>query len=75
MTPEAWCCQMAQRKTIERKKRIRAVPGVGYFRVYWLNPRKEVGPFSTIERAWLADANFYRASERFVERRANYMSA
>jgi len=75
MTPEAWCSQMAQQASIDKKTRVRFVPGQGFFRVYWLKPRKEVGPFPTIERAWLAPKNYYRAAERFEAAMVTYSGA
>jgi hypothetical protein len=72
MTPGAWCDWLAQQKTLERKKRVRVVPGEGYYRVYLMRPRKEVGPYPDIESAWLADNNLYRAAENYTQRRLTY---
>jgi hypothetical protein len=72
MTPEAYCNHLAQKAEMGTKKRVKFVPSVGWFRVYWLRPRREVGPFPTIERAWLADQNVYRAQESYDARRASY---
>jgi hypothetical protein len=72
MTPESWCNHLSQARVLDRKKRVRFVPESGWFRVYWLQPRAEVGPFSSIERAWLADGNRFRAQEAYDARRATY---
>ncbi len=72
MTPEAWCNQMAQQAMMDRKKRVRHAPKEGFFRVHWLKPRKETGPYPTVERAWLAHTNYFRAAERFDLAQATY---
>lgn len=75
MTPESYCNHLVQQIEMGRKKRVRHAPNAGFFRVYWLRPRKEVGPFPTIERAWLAPENYYRAQERFDTAQATYNGA
>jgi hypothetical protein len=72
MMPEAYCDHLAQKREMGAKKRVKFVPSIGWFRVYWLRPRREVGPFPTIERACLADQNFFRADENYTKRRASY---
>jgi hypothetical protein len=72
MTPAAYCNHQALRREMGAKKRVKFVPSRGWFRVYWLRPRREVGPFRTIEGAWLADQNAFRAQEAFDLQRAMY---